>query len=385
MMSTTKIIAGIPTQNLTLFHQTKFIVHDPAALIIEFIDDKEYRTLLVRSLEVDRAKKDAKVDAVIWPGKFEPKEGFDSDRELHTPQGLAEFLLQKKISHVTLDRNSPAVFWHCLERAGIKVECNPTEGFTQRRTKDEQEIEQLRNAQHTTEKVMQIACELIGNSIPSKDGSLQKNGLTITSEYVQHIIDIELLKSGYENPGSIVAGGPQGADCHELGSGPLYTSQPVIIDIFPKNKKTLYNGDCTRTVVNGEIPNQIKKMHSAILEAKENAIKTIAPKVSGNEVHEKTIETLKKYGFNYGMRPEDASPDWCGMVHGTGHGIGLEVHEPPSLGKGGGVLSVGDVITVEPGLYSQALGGIRIEDMVCVTDAGHENFNSLQESLDWKN
>ena len=384
-MATATLIAGIPTHNLTLYHQTRFIVHDPAALIIEHKNNNsKHTTLMVRSLELDRAKKNAKVDEVAWPGNFEPQEGFDADRELHTPQGVAQMLLEKKITNVTVDRNLPAVFWYCLEKAGIEVTCNPMEGMDARRIKDEEELAALEEAQAATERAMKLACELIANASVNKDGSLQYDGCILTSERVQHAIDLSLLKEGYENPGSIVAGGPQGSDCHESGSGPLFTSQPVIIDIFPKSKKTLYNGDCTRTVVNGAIPDAIQKMHSAVLEAKAKAIKMLRPGVTGNDVHNETLKILINHGYNTGMRPEDAPSSWCGMVHGTGHGIGLEVHEPPSVGKGGSELLIGDVVTIEPGLYCQDLGGIRIEDMVTIVESGYRNFNSLPENLDWK-
>ena len=85
-----------------------------------------------------------------------------------------------------------------------------------------------------------------------------------------------------------------------------------------------------------------------------------------------------------GLPPADAGDDYLGMVHGTGHGVGLEVHEPPLLDKGGPELVVGDILTIEPGLYSKTIGGVRVEDMVVVTETGCDNFNKLPEHLDWR-
>ncbi|MEC9374141.1 MAG: M24 family metallopeptidase, partial [Planctomycetota bacterium] len=185
---------------------------------------------------------------------------------------------------------------------------------------------------------------------------------------------------------AIVAGGPAGADCHNAGAGNLYTRQPVIIDIFPRNSKTLYNGDCTRTVVHGpesEIPDAVRAMHTAVIEAKKAAIAATRAKVTGEQVHKAATDVIRKHGYHVGMPPADAPPDYTSMVHGTGHGIGLAVHEPPLLDRGGPALLPGDALTIEPGLYCPAIGGIRIEDMVIVTESGCENLNSLPESLTW--
>ena len=72
------------------------------------------------------------------------------------------------------------------------------------------------------------------------------------------------------------------------------------------------------------------------------------------------------------------------MTHGTGHAVGLEVHEPPLLDFGGPELLLGDCLTIEPGLYCRAIGGVRVEDMIILTEDGCQNLNSLYTGLDWK-
>ena len=198
------------------------------------------------------------------------------------------------------------------------------------------------------------------------------------------MIDVWLLEEGYSNPGAIVAGGPEGADCHNLGSGPLHTEQPVIIDIFPCNRKTLYNGDCTRTAVHGDIPPQVAAMHQTVVEAKQAASAVVRPGVTGEEVHRAAIGVIEANGYGVGLPSEKDDDSYCAMVHGTGHGIGLDVHEPPLLDLGGPELVAGDALTIEPGLYCRAIGGIRVEDMVIVTLDGSINLNRLPEGLDWK-
>jgi Xaa-Pro aminopeptidase len=161
------------------------------------------------------------------------------------------------------------------------------------------------------------------------------------------------------------------------------TGQPVIVDIFPRDKKTLYNGDCTRTVVHGAIHPKVAEMHAAVARAKAAACKVIRAGISGDYVHQATIASITSDGFKMGLPPADADDNYTAMTHGTGHGLGLEVHEPPLLAIGGPDLLVGDVVTVEPGLYCKAVGGVRLEDMVVVTEYGHTNLNKLYEGLDW--
>ena len=160
--------------------------------------------------------------------------------------------------------------------------------------------------------------------------------------------------------------------------------EPIIVDIFPRDKKSLYNGDCTRTVVHGKVSDKIASMHAAVAKAKSAATMAIRAGVTGQFVHEATSRSIESSGYQMGFAPEGATYDFTSMTHGTGHGLGLEVHEPPLLAVGGPELLVGDVVTIEPGLYCKAIGGIRLEDMVVVTKDGCINLNSLPEGLDWK-
>ena len=173
------------------------------------------------------------------------------------------------------------------------------------------------------------------------------------------------------------------ADCHNLGHGVLRTEEPVIVDIFPQNRSTRYNGDCTRTVVHGAIPDEATQMLAAVVAAKAAAISATKAGVTGEQVHQATRDAMESHGFQMGLPSEDDPLSYCAMTHGTGHGIGLDVHEPPLLDRKGPPLVVGDVLTIEPGLYRRDLGGVRVEDMVAVTADGCENFNRLQEGLDW--
>ena len=378
------IMAGIPEINSALYWRLRFSVGDPAALIeLPKGGDRE-AVLILRDIEMVRARRHARADRVACPADFEPAEGLSGDRETATAQAAAECLRRAGVARVVADRTLPLIFAEIIRRAGIAVECDLDMGVVDRRSKDEQEIAWLRESQRVTEGAMRMACELIARAEPSGDGVLTVDGRPLTSERVRTAIDHWLLERGFSNPPAIVAGGPTGADCHNDGFGELRTGEPVILDVFPRSRQTRYCGDCTRTVVHGEIPEVIADMHAAVCAAKAAAIAAIRAGVTGKEVHAATTKAITDHGYAVGLPGDDAPDSYCAITHGTGHGVGLDVHEPPLLDEKGPELVLGDVVTVEPGLYRRDLGGVRVEDMVVVTEDGCENLNRLPEGLDWK-
>lgn len=384
-MSSAILRAGIPQHSFALFHEIQFLLGDPVALLDLTADDGERRRILiVRDIEVERTRASVTADLVACPADFTPDSGLSSDREVATAQGAAECLRRHGIAEVTADRTLPLAFQHILQEAGIAVHCDLALGVMERRKKTEQEIEHLRRAQGITEQAIRLACEMIASATPASDGSLQADGVPLTSERVRSAVNVFLMEQGFAGPTYIIAGGPQGADCHHCGDGSLFTGQPVIVDIFPTDMSSRYCGDCTRTVVHGDIPSEVALMHEAVRAAKASGCAAIRPGVTGKEVHDATVAVLKDHGYHWGFPPEDADPSYTTMPHGTGHGIGLEVHEPPLLDPKGVALVKGDALTVEPALYRRDLGGVRVEDMVVVTDDGHLNLNRLPEGLDWR-
>ncbi len=382
--SKTYLMAGIPEKNSALYHALRFSVGDPAAMVTLNGGNGQAKSILIlRDIEMHRARLHARVDQVSCPAEFAPAAGLSGDRETATAQATAECLRRNGVKSVVADRTLPLIFADVIRAAGIEVNCDREKGVVDRRAKDEQEIQWLREAQATTEGAMEMACRLVGRAKPAADGVLMHDGAPLTSGRVRFEIDVWLLKQGYSNVPSIVAGGPQGADCHDIGHGPLRTGQPVIVDIFPQNRTTRYNGDCTRTVVNGPISDELRRMHAAVVAAKAAGQAATRPGVTGESVHQAVIDTIRQHGYQIGI-PAASEPDsYCAMVHGTGHGIGLDVHESPLLDFKGPTLLLGDALTIEPGLYSKAIGGIRVEDMVIVNEQGCESLNKLPEGLCW--
>lgn len=378
------LAAGIPESNSSIFWRLGFSVCDPVVLIELPTATGVESVLILRDIEMERARKTARVDRVACPADYTPAGGLSGDRETATAQAAAECLRRAGVTCVVGDRSLPLIYADFARQAGLTVECDPTCWVLERRQKTAQEIEFLRESQQVTGQVMQMACRMIASADVRPDGVLMRDGEPLTSERVRAAVEHWLLDRGFSNPTTIIAGGPAASDCHYLGFGELRTGEPVIVDIFPKNGRTRYCGDCTRTVVHGDIPEEVIRMHAAVRGAKAAAEKAIAAGVTGEAVHLATVQAIRSAGYAYGLPGEKDPLSYCALTHGTGHGVGLDVHEPPLLDMKGPALMVGEAVTVEPGLYRRDLGGVRIEDLVVVTQHGCENLNPLYDGLCWK-
>lgn len=378
-----RIAAGIPEVHSSLYWRIRFSVCDQVVLIELPGQTGSESVLILRDIEMDRARQSARVDRVACPADFTPEGSLSGDRETANAQAAAECLRRAGVTAAVGDRTLPLIFADFIRRAGIAIACDPDRWVNERRQKSAQEIEHLREAQRITEGAVQLACELIASADVRRDGVLLHEGQVLTSERVRAAVDHWLLDRDFINPMAIIAGGPAAADCHYLGTGELRTGEPVIVDIFPRYRRTRYNGDCTRTVVHGDIPDEIQRMHTAVRAAKLAAEKTVAIGVTGESVHRATVQAMQGAGYAFGLPSANAPLSYCALTHGTGHGIGLDVHEPPLLDIKGPALLAGEVLTVEPGLYRQDIGGVRIEDMVVVTEQGCDNLNTLQDGLNW--
>ena len=378
------VLAGIPKSNYSLYHKIRFLVGDPTALIRIEGGEDDHSMFIVRDIEMQRARQHARADRISCPADHAPQGGLSGDRETATAEATAEYLTRQAVTCITTDRSLPYIFAYHIQQRGISIQYDPQLGILERRQKDADEAAWLQESQRVTEQAMRMACELIANADVNDDGLLIHQNEVLTSERVRSAIDVFLLERDYFNPKSIVACGPTGADCHDYGAGPLSTEQPVIVDIFPRNRKTLYYGDCTRTVVHGQASDDLVRMHMAVCEANAAGCAAARPGVTGEFVHKATIQVILENGYQTGLPSDDEPDSFCSMTHGTGHAVGLEVHEPPLLDFGGPELLLGDCLTIEPGLYCRALGGVRVEDMIILTEDGCRNLNTLYTGLDWK-
>jgi Xaa-Pro aminopeptidase len=372
-----QILAGIALKNPSLYRRIRVPLGDPAA----WIETADRRIALVRDLEMDRVRDRSLADQVVCPADYEPDTKLDADRETATAQAVAEYCRRQNINSVCVDRTLPYIFaWH-LQSVGIELVYDAELGVRDRRQKSNQEIEWLAEAQSVTETVMQRICEMIAGCSVAADETLVFEGSVLTSERTRAIAAKAFLDQDYSMAhGAIVATAPEVADCHHNGTGPLRTGVPVIVDLFPMCNRTRYWGDCTRTVVQGEPSDAVLAMHEAVVRAKAAATDRLRVGSTAEQVHLASDAALRDAGYATSRGSITNAPS---IQHGTGHGIGLDVHEPILLDIGGGPLLDREVFTVEPGLYGRDVGGVRIEDMLVVRDGQPQNLNRLHEGLQW--
>jgi len=240
-----------------------------------------------------------------------------------------------------------------------------------RAKKSKNELLLMNNVQKVTEKAMDRAISLIRCSSVKK-GILHIDHKPLTSEYVKFAMHSLLLEHGCGAVDTIVSCGEDTAIPHMSGTGPLKSDEPIVIDLFPVEEKSGYYADMTRTVVKGEPSMDIQEMYDALREAKQLGISHVKAGVSGADVHLAVVDFFKERGYETDTR---------GFVHNLGHGVGLQVHEMPTVGPAGKALESGNVITIEPGLYYPGIGGVRLEDIGVVTSKGFKNFTTFPEEL----
>jgi Xaa-Pro aminopeptidase len=348
-------------------------------LYIRFGDADD--VLVASPLEIDRARVQSKAARKLGFAEA----GFVDHGEFASwPRLAARMLRERGLEEARVSPRLQAAYLEELRSAGVAVEIDRELFKAERRRKSPEEAGFIQAAQRAAEAaVTEVVRQLAHAEI--KDGVLWLDGRPLTSERLYARAQLLLGEMGFSCPEMIVAGSPECAMPHFRGEGAIRAGAPVIIDIFPSGRSTHYHGDLTRTVVVGEIPDEIRRMHASVLQALDAGIESIRSGVAGRDVHHAVCQVLVDRGYGTTTKGYEGPEGGPKMNHSTGHGVGLDVHEEPSLrGPNDEPLLEGDVVTVEPGLYLLGLGGVRIEDTGMVTGNGFANFTSLTRSLDPK-
>lgn len=355
---------GVPEFSSDLLWRTRFRVPDPVFLIE--IEGKTY--LFVSVLEFGRAKKEAKVDGVVL-----------SDGGAGQ---VMRFLKSKRVRQALVPHAFPYHIAKALKKE-FRVFAKVPPFYPERIRKTQWEIAEIRAAQAAAGRALSGAVEFLA-SCRIRQGRIVSSVFGgVTSEKVRGLIKEKLLAQGYLGINTIVSCGAQAADPHAIGSSPLQAHQPIVIDIFPVSLRTHYYGDMTRTIFKGEPSRELQKMYEAVRQAQEQAVAEIRAGIDGSHLYKETLKFFESAGYPTaftGKQPE-------GFIHGLGHGVGIDIHEPPSLGPRSWILEAGNVVTVEPGLYYPRrrdripAGGIRIEDTVVVEKDGCRNLSLLRKDL----
>jgi Xaa-Pro aminopeptidase len=260
----------------------------------------------------------------------------------------------------------PAGVFQALVKKGINVSILAEVVCPERKIKTKEEIICIRDSQRAAVAAMNAGIALIASARIGRGNHLRTGKEILTSETVRRTIHKTLIDHDCVGLETIVAGGDQGTDPHERGHGQLYAGQSIILDIFPRSEKTGYWGDITRTVCRGNASPELKRLYNAVKASQAAALRAVKPGICADEIHTvvKTVFTQR------GHETKEVDGRHVGFIHGTGHGVGLDIHERPRIGTSGEILELGNIITVEPGLYYPGLGGIRIEDTIVVTAKG---------------
>lgn len=340
-----------------------------------YYETETEKCIVVSPLEYARAAGEANPGVkVIERSQFIDKEkpGGSITVNLSRALGIGRWLVPGRFPLIEAEK---------LRAAGIEVTCCPENSFfPERECKTASEIKAIRQSQAAAEEIMREFRQFLIDSKINARGYLEFRGKVLTSDFLRMELEGNFKRMGYTASRTIFAPGRQGAEPHNLGSGPIPAGEPVVADIFPRSDSTGYWGDMTRTYVKGKASPVVKRAFKAVLKASEAAKKMLHAGVTGAEAHQTAADVLTQAGFPTGCG-RDGKP--CGFFHGLGHGVGLEIHENPRLSPlNPNPLKSGNVVSVEPGLYYSNWGGIRLEDLVVITAQGIQCLNAMEMELE---
>lgn len=373
-MSSARLIIADSERNANLYYATRFFA--PDAFVFAQINGK--RILVMSDLEIDRARLQAKVDEIVSIAKLAAsakKRGVERPVLMDV---VDELFRGYQVKAVEVPSDFSFAYANALKKRGYALTAAQEPFYPERLVKTEEEIAHITRTLRVTEDALACAIELIRNSQIHSDGTLTIGGKPLTSELLRKTMQLMMMEKDCIGQHTIVAGGSQGVDPHNEGTGPLRANEPIVMDVFPQDSRTRYYADLSRTVVKGKASDKIKKMFDAVKAGQEIAFGMIQDGVDGSAIHRAILASFEKLGFKTGEQDGRMQ----GFFHGTGHGVGLELHEPPRISPTGDILKAGMVVTVEPGLYYADAGGMRLEDMVVVRQDGCQQLNESPKVLE---
>ncbi len=374
-----RLMIAASENDADMLYATRFYV--PDAFI--YLAHGGQSTVLLSDLEVDRGRKQANVDEVLSLTEFIK----ENKKVLGAKPGLAKvaahFLRTRKVRRAQVPDSFPLSMGSELAKGGVSVVPAKGQFWPARLYKTQEEIKHLRQALAITAAGMTRGIEVLaaskaaGGKKAASGAELTWGGSVLTSERLRAEIEAAILYAGGVPANTIVAGGEQACDPHDRGSGPLRAGELIILDIFPRDARTGYYGDMTRTVVKGRASDAQRDLWLTVQEGQRATIEATRAGADGKAIHERTKTFFKERGYP----TETHDGRHVGFFHGTGHGLGLQIHEAPRF-QFTKSLEAGTVITIEPGLYFPGLGGVRIEDVVAVTRTGCDVLSDFEQRLE---
>jgi Xaa-Pro aminopeptidase len=363
-----RLIYAASPQSADMFYATGFQAPDP----FWFLEHRGVRIVVLNDLEIDRGRRQALVDKVLPLSELLAAAG----PRTPVPVAMAAWLLARKVRRVEVPSDFPLGLAQILQKFGLEVRAVKGLFWPEREIKNKKELAAIRQALKIAKVGIERAVEVLRSAKIGTRRQLRWNGRVLTSEIVRAEADSAVLRAGGLPEGTIVAGGRQACDPHERGHGPLRAQELIILDIFPRETRRGFYGDLSRTVVRGRASEPQRQLWETVRAAQRLAMRGIRPGRRGALVHREVQEFFLARGYPTVRR----RGRWTGFFHGTGHGLGLDLHEEPRLAAT--TFRPGQVFTVEPGLYYPEVGGARHEDVVTVTPDGCRRLAHLAVPLE---
>jgi Xaa-Pro aminopeptidase len=370
----TLLMVADSERDANMLYATGLFVPDPFI----YLNFGRRPLIILSDLEIDRARKQAAHCRAVSLSQIQQKLCAQKIKSPSFAHVIREIFRENKIRRATVPDNFPLGLARELKKLGIKLK--PQAGFfPKREIKSADEVRKISAALTMAEVGMSEGMQALRLSKIDRRRQLIYRGSPLTSERLRAVIDCAIMQACGLAANTIVAGGKQGCDPHERGFGKLRANEPIIIDIFPRSQKTGYFGDITRTVVRGRASEAVKKIYDTVFQGQKIALQKVRAGTSTAEIHQCVQQFFTQRGYHTGKRNGRME----GFFHGTGHGLGLEIHEAPRMGATStGVLKAGQVVTVEPGLYYPGIGGVRLEDVALVTASGSKNLTRFEKVLE---
>jgi len=368
-----RMIISESEQGADMLHATGFRAPDPFV----YLESGGKRSVLLSNLELDRGRREARVDEVVSSGELEQELMSKNGIKPSPIEVIAAFLRTRGGSRPLVPAEFPLGLAKELEGCGIRV--SPVSGMfrPERQIKSAAEVTLMARATKIAEIGMDRAFEILRASTIGPRKLLRWGGGILTSERLRIEVELAMLGAGGIPAGnSIIACGDQACDPHERGHGPIKAHQLIIIDLFPRDAKSGYYGDLTRTVVRGKATQEQTRLWEICLLGQKLALGSLRPGADGGRIHQEVQCFFTENGYPTGR----VEGRWSGFFHGLGHGLGLELHEAPRFGATR--LKKGQVFTIEPGLYFAGVGGVRHEDVALIINGGHLRLSRIAKPLE---
>ena len=370
-----QLIYSASESDANMLWATRFFAPDPFI----FIKRRGKSYLVMNDLEIDRAKDQASVDKVLSYSEYTRRCQQRGTAFPSPAQILTEVLNDLKITAVEVPSSFPLGIADQLRNAGINVQAKADPFWPEREFKTAEEVRFINESLRAAERGMEAGIDALRHCDIRKGGYLYLGDTRMTSEILKSVINTTIMAQGFVPSHTIVASGDQCVDPHNQGSGPIKANTSIIMDIFPRSQKTGYFGDITRTVVRGRASDRLKHVYHCVEEGQNIAFRRIRDGVNAYDIHVAIMNYFKSEGFDTGVM----NGRMQGFFHGTGHGLGMDIHEAPTFGlRSKNKLRRNNVVTVEPGLYYQGLGGVRLEDVVIVSTTGCKNLVRIPKRLE---